>query len=1357
MLAVEFPGLPATAKPRVHAVLESLALPAAAQEWPAPNVVHLATELPLKHVVDALELAGIDAREHVPEVHLRVGGMMCQASCGKTVANALLAVPGVRSAVVSYERSDAIVRSTAPASHLISAVEDVGFEAELVASATPTAADKSPRHASAVTAIAPVTIVLKPPISPAVPGNDDDELAQLIPKPPPLHLLDKKKKQAATAAAAGDVVELAVRGMSCASCVSNIEVGLVDLAGVKSARVALIAEKASVVYDPAVVTPEAIADFVTELGYKASIKKRGGDGVWTELVLEVKNQPSNPTAALAALPGVIRAEPGASAGRIHIFFDPSITGPRTLFKQAQALGGTVYVADNRLAHDAGEADVTSFRRSFLGSLCFTVPIVIVSMLLPMLPGFDALHHWALPGLEIQALVLFLLTTPVQFGFGLRFYRNAYNALRHGATNMDVLVSLGTTAAYVYSLVTICMSMASPGTQWAESERDAHFFETSAMLVTFVLLGKYLEASARARTADAITALMRLQSPSALLVASVDDVPVTAEERALTRGVRDVKLEDAVAAKLASLASSPAEIELGLVQVGDVLKVLPGARVPADGVVLQGRSKVDESVLTGEAMPVGKQPGDAVIGSTVNGHAGALHVRVSRVGGDTALAQIVQLVEEAQTSKAPVQAIADRIARWFVPAVIFIAVVTWIVWFSIVFAWKTPPHYLMHAGVANEIVFAFKFGVAVLVISCPCALGLATPTAVMVATGVGARLGVLIKGGDALEMGEKVTCVLFDKTGTLTHGRPSVAALVALRGTERRLLRLAASAELASEHPVARAIVAHAMELGVEACEPARFAAVAGMGIRCAVEGTDVCVGNRALMHDCKVQLPIEAEDWAATREADGMTVVFLAAEGNLVGLLAVADTVKPTARLAVRALQTMGLDVWMVTGDALATAQAVARQVGLPDSRVLASVLPNQKSAKVLELKAVGQVVAVVGDGVNDAPALAQADLGVAIGAGTDVAVEAADVVLIKSDPLDVAILFELSHAALSRIRVNLVFSFVYNVMCIPVAAGVLYPALMIRLPPALAGLMMAMSSVSVVLSSLWLKRFCPTDWSQASATSAHLGGGGGANKELTVPLRVFLRAFGSCTFLFFVLLLVVGLQGNPFESLGGDADIVERASLAVKESPGEGVWALSLGGVSGQFDVVETVLLGKGVFAWTDELPAVTSPSLVYGFGAVPMDGPHAVVVRWSRSEADVVPSYVGIETAWTAPPLAVLGVNGTYAGPCQSTHRLQGWEPGRNATATWTMSPPQAAARRPNTITVEGDDLASASLFVVHESGLWAAWASCDAPSSYHLRTSRCAADVAVVLPGKYIVLLRARLGDGTCGVSVSSFTAV
>ncbi|MDQ2965884.1 MAG: heavy metal translocating P-type ATPase [Chloroflexota bacterium] len=619
--------------------------------------------------------------------------------------------------------------------------------------------------------------------------------------------------------------------------------------------------------------------------------------------------------------------------------------------------------------------------------------------------------------DINRLILWPATA-IQFWAGRRFYEAAWRAARHRSTNMSTLIALGTTAAWAYSVFV---------TMWPEVLHEAGlhpetYFDSSTIILGLVLLGRWLEVRAKGQTTGAIRRLIGLQATSARLVRGEVEV--------------DVPLDD--------------------VQLGDLLRVRPGEKVPVDGIVVEGTSAVDEAMLTGEPIPRLKGPGDEVIGATIN-TTGTFVFRATRVGRETALARIVELVRRAQGSKAPIQRLADRVSSVFVPIVLVVALATFAIWFFF--------------GPEPRTTLALAAFIAVVVVACPCAMGLATPTAIIVATGKGAEGGVLIRGGEALEQAHRIDTVVLDKTGTLTLGRPVVAEVVAAPGaTEAEVLDLAGSLEKGSEHPLGAAILARAREdeLGFRAV--VEFAAVAGHGVEGSIDGRRVLAGNARLMADHGIDLgPLGEAFEAATAAA--RTVAFVAVDGRLLGLIAIADPIKPQAAAAVTELKKAGLDVWLVTGDARAAADAVARQVGVPFDRVLAEVLPADKASTVERLQTEGRIVAMVGDGINDAPALARADLGIAIGSGADVAIEAADVTLVGDDPRGVAAALALSRATLATIRQNLFWAFAYNVLLIPVAMGALYPAFGITLNPALAAGAMALSSVAVVANSLRLRR----------------------------------------------------------------------------------------------------------------------------------------------------------------------------------------------------------------------------------------------------------------------------------------------
>jgi P-type Cu+ transporter len=709
--------------------------------------------------------------------------------------------------------------------------------------------------------------------------------------------------------------------------------------------------------------------------------------------------------------GVADAAVNLATERATVHFDPARIDRSGIVAAIEAAG---YEVAATAVTDAGAIDEEDAvrvgeRQALLRDALVATGIGLAMMVVSLWPGGVP---WPMERVNVWMLAP---ATVVQFVFGRRFLVAAVRGLRHGDLTMDTLVSLGTLAAYGYSLaITLAGSAAET------------YYDSAAVIIGLVLLGRWLEARAKSQAAGAVKALLKLR-------------PTTA------RVLRDGR---------------EADLPIEQVRPGDLVRVRPGERVPADGSLVEGTSAVDESMLTGESIPVDKRAGDAVIGATMNA-SGSFVMRVERVGADTALAQIARLVEQAQGSKAPIQRVVDRVTARFVPVVVLIAAVAFAVWLLV--------------GPEPRLPAALTAAVAVLIIACPCAMGLATPTAIMVGTAKGAEAGILIRDGAALEQAQRITAVVLDKTGTITEGQPSVIGLQPTSGiSELELLRLAGAAERGSEHPLAEAIVRLATERAIDLPEASAFASVAGGGVEATVEGRTVLVGSERLLRERGADVSTVVA-LARDAAAAGHTPVLVAIDGAAIGMLAIADTVKPASVEAVGRLRAAGLDVWMLTGDRGAVAEAIGEQVGIGTGRILAEVRPGEKAAKIAELQAGGAVVAMVGDGINDAPALAQADLGVAIGTGADVAVEASAITLVGDDLRAVPAAIRLSRATMRTIRQNLAWAFGYNLVLIPVAAGVLFPLTGWLLSPALAAGAMALSSVSVVTNSLRLRQFRST------------------------------------------------------------------------------------------------------------------------------------------------------------------------------------------------------------------------------------------------------------------------------------------
>jgi Cu+-exporting ATPase len=716
--------------------------------------------------------------------------------------------------------------------------------------------------------------------------------------------------------------------------------------------------------------------------------------------------------ALRAEAGVSEAAVNLATGVARVRFAPDAVTPQRLREVVRDAGYEVPEPEAPPV-DLAAQELDSLRRTLVFALALTIPLLVESMGPMLVPGGHHLvNEWL--GARTRGVIELLLATPVLFGAGARFFRHGFAEVRSLSPGMSTLVMLGGTAAWAYSVLALVAPQVFP-------EGTAHYyFEAAATIVTLILLGKFLEARAKGRTSDAIRRLLGLQPPTA-------------------RVVRD---------------GAEVDVPVASVVPGDRVAVRPGERVPVDGVLERGESYVDESMITGEPMPAAKTPGSTAVGGTVN-QTGAFVLRATRVGADTVLAQIVRMVQDAQADKPPIQALADRIAGVFVPAVILAAVATFLAWMAL--------------GPAPALNHAFVAAVSVLVVACPCAMGLATPTAIMVATGRAAELGALFRKGPALEALARADTAVLDKTGTLTAGRPQLTAVRALAGDEAQALRLAAAAESASEHPIARAITAAARERGLAVPAPETFVAEPGRGVRARVEGRELAVGTARHLASLGIDAGPGAAE-AVALEGAGATVVHLAVDGRLVAVLAVADPLKDGSADAVAQLRSLGLEVVMLTGDRRGPAEAVARAAGIASLR--AEVLPADKAAEVAQLQAAGRRVVFVGDGINDAPALARADVGVALGTGTDIAVEAGDLVLMSGDLRGVATAVRLARRTLGTIRGNFFWAYAYNVALIPLAAGAFFPWTGVLLNPMLAAAAMSLSSVFVVTNSLRLRRF---------------------------------------------------------------------------------------------------------------------------------------------------------------------------------------------------------------------------------------------------------------------------------------------
>uniref|UniRef100_A0A915BRU2 P-type Cu(+) transporter n=3 Tax=Parascaris univalens TaxID=6257 RepID=A0A915BRU2_PARUN len=1077
----------------------------------AEMIDNMGYEAKLKYIKDILE-SGNDT-SILREAIIDIRGMTCQ-SCVNSIQCTIGSKNGIKSIAVSLKDCEGrvVFDSTKwDGESIAEAIDDMGFDAalKLVKDVSPLipALNAETSNCDAESDYKSVTPVMSTPTSilrkSMINKGDGDQLIMDVDSNS-VRIGKRCAKFKQNVENSLERCTLAVEGMTCASCVAYIERNISKLNGVHSIVVALMSSKADVTYDATQISAEQLADEINRLGYRSSVIESGSNN-HNKLNLTIGGVSSSACVSrieshVIARKGIESCTVSLSTSSAFIEYTPTFIGPRDIINLIESLGYTAVLADgdDRLKRLDQSDEVAKWRVSLIVSLMFGIPVMAIMIYFhwiqhtPMHPEHQIPVFT--PALSLDNLLLFILCTPVQIFGGRYFYVHSWKALRHRTANMDVLIVLATTIAYVYSILVLMVAII---LSWPSSPMT--FFDVPPMLIVFISLGRWLEHKAKGKTSEALSKLMSLQAKEAMLITRDDQGRVLSE-----RG-----------------------IDIELVQRGDLIKVMPGAKIPVDGIVIDGKSSVDESFITGESMPVVKRGGSAVIGGSVN-QKGTLIVEATHIGQESTLAQIVRLVEEAQTSKAPIQQTADRIAGYFVPTVIGLAVLTLIAWIFVGL-------YLIDRSYESEterfeaiLKRAFEAAITVLAIACPCSLGLATPTAVMVGTGIGASNGILIKGGEPLEMAHKVTTVVFDKTGTITEGHPRLVRVhtfvsqVAL--PLRRMLAIVGSAESNSEHPIGAAIATFVKEhlRTDEWAMTSRFRASAGNGISCDVSsveqmmascrsgaedyteklsvrgctvriaphGVEVIQGtiNESINEDdflpkvCRVVIGNERwitkhgviVDEAATsilmeEQEKGHIAVLCAINGRCVSVICIADMVKSEAALAVWALQKMNTRVVLLTGDNARTAEATAKQVGIKE--VFAEVLPNQKQLKIEQLREVGECVAMVGDGINDSPALASADVGIAIAAGSDVAIESAGIVLVKNDLIDVVAAIKLSKKTTRRIRLNFLFAVFYNAIGIPIAAGVFLP-LGFSIQPWMAAAAMAMSSVSVVTSSLLLKTF---------------------------------------------------------------------------------------------------------------------------------------------------------------------------------------------------------------------------------------------------------------------------------------------
>ena len=1017
------------------------------------------------------------------ETIIDVGGMTCGA-CTSAVESGFKDVPGVKSMSVSLMTNRAVVQhdpSIITAEAVAEIIEDRGFDADVKES-------------------------------------------KLVPS-------TQRKMQGIAAAkqVQNDLVTttVAIEGMTCGACTSAVEGSFKDVEGLVRFNISLLAERAVVTHDATKLSTATIVEKIEDAGFDARIVSSQQEGALTAgssatIYLKVFGLFDGPTATglediLRSTPGVTSATISLATSRATINYDSSAIGLRKIVETVDEAGFNALLADiddnnAQLESLAKTKEIQEWRRAFLVSLSFAIPVFCISMIFPMFLPFLDFGSWRLiPGLYLGDIVCFGLTIPVQFGIGKRFYISAYKSMKHGSPTMDVLVVLGTSAAFFFSCFAVVIAVV-----FRPHNKPSTIFDTSTMLITFITLGRWLENRAKGQTSKALSNLMSL-APS---MATIYDDPLYAEKladswEAPPSPVFEKKFSIEAKREPETAAAAERNIPTELIEVGDVVILRPGDRIPADGTVIRGESYVDESMVTGEAMPLQKKKGSILMAGTVNG-AGKIDFKVTRAGKDTQLSQIVTLVQEAQTSRAPIQRMADLVAGYFVPIIILLGLITFVGWMVLSYVLPHPPKIFTEEQSGGKFMVCLKLCISVIVFACPCALGLATPTAVMVGTGTASQQGILVKGGAALETATRITHIVFDKTGTLTFGKLTVADVQTAFKWKSEASRkiwwtIVGLAESGSEHPIGRSILAKAREelsLGVDDPLPGQlgdFNVSVGQGVTATVENNEdgrqvrhrLQIGNQVFFTRKGITIPDAGEIKSPTtqKSGTGITTIYVAIDGEYAGRLGLSDTLKPTAPAAITALHRMGISTSIITGDTIETASSIARLVGIPADAVRASVSPGEKQEIIADLQSQGEIVAMVGDGVNDSPALATANVGVGLVSGSDIAVEAADIVIMRSDDLlNVPASLWLCRTIFRRIKMNLLWACGYNIIGLPFAMGIFLP-FGYHMPPLLSATAMMFSSISVTLSSLALRWAGRPRWLTVETLDMEAS-------KITVPVR---------------------------------------------------------------------------------------------------------------------------------------------------------------------------------------------------------------------------------------------------------------